>query len=189
MFDIDIPETREQISGELERQEREIADFLGGLSTEEFFADQGTHWSPAGHLRHLNKSVLAVAGGFAQPRIALRTLGLARSGSRSFAEIVAIYRSALDAGAKAGKWGPSDRVSDLSPDGWRLEIMDHWRDSSGQLRAALESWPDEALDSYRLPHPLLGKLTLREILLWTLHHNAHHARRIDERLSLGHDNI
>ena len=182
MFDIDIPETREQIRDELIRQEREIAEYLGGLSIHEFFADQGVHWSPAGHLRHLNKGVRAVANGVGQPRVALMAYGLGRDGSRSYADVVAAYRAALDAGGKAGKFGPSDRVPDIPPDEWRLQIMDRWRDSSEQLRTALEGWPEKALDRFRLPHPLIGKLTLRELLLWTLYHNAHHARRVAERL-------
>ena len=41
--------------------------------------------------------------------------------------------------------------------------------------------PGGTLDRYRLPHPLIGKLTLRELLLWTLYHNAHHVQRIAER--------
>ena len=107
--------------------------------------------------------------------------GLAEGGSRSYADIVATYRSALEAGGKAGKWGPSDRVPDLTPDAWRLPIMDYWRDSSELLRSALTGWSERALDRYRLPHPLIGMLTLRELLLWTLYHNALHARRIAER--------
>ena len=182
MFDIEIPESREQIRDALIDQEEEIAEYLGGLSIEEFFADQGRHWSPAGHMRHLNKSVRAVANGVRQTRIALMAFGRARGGSRSYADVVDTYRAALDAGGKAGKFGPSDRASDLPPDEWRLQIMDHWRDSNEQLRTALEGWSEKALDRYRLPHPLIGKLTLRELLFWTLYHNAHHARRIAERL-------
>ena len=30
------------------------------------------------------------------------------------------------------------------------------------------------LDTYLLPHPLLGKMTIREISLWTAYHTEHH---------------
>jgi hypothetical protein len=31
------------------------------------------------------------------------------------------------------------------------------------------------LDEYLLPHPLIGKLTIREILYFTIYHNLRHA--------------
>ncbi len=59
--------------------------------------------------------------------------------------------------------------------------MGHWNQSSDDLLAAMDRWRDSDLDRLRLPHPLLGKLTVREMLYFTLYHNAHHARRIVER--------
>ena len=45
------------------------------------------------------------------------------------------------------------------------------------------------LDKYVLPHPLLGKVTLREMLYFTIHHNEHHLellkaglRKADQRI-------
>jgi hypothetical protein len=49
------------------------------------------------------------------------------------------------------------------------------------LCAAVERWPERALDRYRLPHPLMGKLTVREMLLFTLVHNIHHVRVAERR--------
>ncbi|MCB9182399.1 MAG: DinB family protein [Flavobacteriales bacterium] len=35
-------------------------------------------------------------------------------------------------------------------------------------------WSESDLERYLLPHPLLGKLTLREMLYFTLYHVQHH---------------
>ena len=37
------------------------------------------------------------------------------------------------------------------------------------------------LDVYILPHPLLGKVTLREMLYFTIHHNEHHLELLQNR--------
>lgn len=185
-----MPDSRAELRAALLAQQQEIAAYVDGFAVESFFAPQGEHWSPAGHLRHLNKSVRAVAGGLEQPRIALLAFGRSRSGSRSYDEIVGLYRAALEAGAQAGDYGPSNRVPDLTAGDWRRQIMDHWQESGQRLRKALLRWSEGQLDTWRLPHPLIGKLTLRELLLWSLYHNAHHARRIAERaggLSVGDD--
>lgn len=46
----------------------------------------------------------------------------------------------------------------------------------------IENWSEADLDRYRLPHPLLGKLTVRDMLLFTVQHLAHHASKVEERL-------
>lgn len=181
MFDFEVPSSREEIRAALGNQEVEITDYLATLSTEEFFAPQGGYWSPAGHLRHLIKTLRAVGGGLGQSRAALLLFGRSKSGSRSYDAVVSQYLAAIEGGVDAGKYGPSDRVPDLTPDAWRSQIIDRWGEAGSELRKALLGWSEEQLDRYRLPHPLIGKLTLRELLLWTLYHSAHHARRIRER--------
>ena len=50
-----------------------------------------------------------------------------------------------------------------------------------ELRAAIARWPDRSLDRYQLPHPLLGKLTLREMLIFTAYHQMHHLEGVKRR--------
>ncbi len=176
-----MPGSRAEIRTALVAQQHEIAAYVDMFSVEVFFAPQGEHWSPSGHLRHLIKTARAIANGLRQPRIALLPFGLSKTGSRGYEQVVALYQAALDAGGKAGGYGPSDRVPDLTPEEWRRQIMDRWEEAGEGLRKALLGWSEEQLDVYRLPHPLIGKLTLRELLLWNLYHNSHHARRIADR--------
>ena len=53
------------------------------------------------------------------------------------------------------------------------------------VHTTTHSWGELALDRYRLPHPLLGRLTVREMLLFTLYHSVHHfnlvSTRVEER--------
>ena len=54
------------------------------------------------------------------------------------------------------------------------------------LEGAAELLTSQAdLDRYRLPHPLLGKLTVREMLFFTVYHNYHHVRSVADRLAAG----
>jgi hypothetical protein len=54
-----------------------------------------------------------------------------------------------------------------------------------ELAAALGRWRDRQLDRYRLPHPLLGALTVREMVAWSLYHGRHHRALVRERLGEG----
>jgi hypothetical protein len=53
---------------------------------------------------------------------------------------------------------------------------------ANQLASSIGRWREEDLDYYRLPHPLLGKLTVREMLFFTVYHNYHHPRSLALRL-------
>jgi len=42
---------------------------------------------------------------------------------------------------------------------------------------------DTQLDQYIAPHPLLGKITLRELGYFTIYHTQHHLAIIKDRLA------
>ena len=41
---------------------------------------------------------------------------------------------------------------------------------------------DSVLDSYRLPHPILGKISLRELAIFTAFHTVHHIELLKSKL-------
>ena len=45
-----------------------------------------------------------------------------------------------------------------------------------------KKWSDAKLDKYIAPHPLLGKITLRELAYFTIYHIQHHLSIIRKRL-------
>jgi len=48
-------------------------------------------------------------------------------------------------------------------------------ESKQELVSVAEKWNEDELDQYQLPHPILGKLTIREMLYFTIYHNLRHA--------------
>ena len=43
-----------------------------------------------------------------------------------------------------------------------------------KMSKKIEKWSEEQLDEFVLPHPLLGKVTTREMLYFTIHHAGDH---------------
>jgi hypothetical protein len=147
-----------------------------------FFAPQGAAWSPSDHIRHLTKAAVPLALALRMPRwmIGLR-FGRGSSRSRSFTEMRDIYLATLARGAQAGRFSPEPEPAPAAPQQRRQEIMNAWAGATVDLQGIIATWPEEALDRHRLPHPLLGRLTVREMLAFTVYHTAHHLRRIAER--------
>ncbi len=181
-FSTGTPQTRAEILALLQQLHGESNQFLGTLSNAEFFTPQGEKWSPAEQVRHLTKSVRPVALALRLPRLALALrFGRKCTASRSFAEIVALYQNKLKTGVTAGRFAPSSQPAPDDPVSRRAEIVQRWQATHRQLEQTIATWQEQALDCYRLPHPVLGKLTLREMLFFTLYHNVHHVRQVYER--------
>ena len=106
--------------------------------------------------------------------------GKPKRASVPFEELRERYQGLLDAGGNAGRFAPSPR-EEQDLDARRADILGQHADANRALRAAIARWPDAALDRYQLPHPLLGKLTLREMLAFTLYHQLHHIQVVERR--------
>ncbi|MEM1183267.1 MAG: DinB family protein [Acidobacteriota bacterium] len=183
MFDIDPPRDTDSLRRELRRLQAEITEYMVTFQDDAFFTPQGEHWAPSGHIRHLAKCIRPVAAAMGLPKLVIRLrFGTSKSGSRDFEAVRTQYQAALsDGSAQAGGYAPSSAKPDLSPADWRSQIMGHFEKASQQLDGAFDRWSDRQLDTLRLAHPILGPMTIRELLYFTLYHNAHHARRVRER--------
>jgi hypothetical protein len=177
------PGSRDALLSQLRELHEASSTFWEAFTTTEFFTPQAGGWSPAGNVRHLNKSIQPLARALRLPRFALRLLfGKAREPSRTYAGLRDTYLAILKQGAGAGPFAPEPAPELGNDDGRRVQLMATRADLSQKLWRAIGSWREEDLDRYRLPHPLLGKLTLREMLFFTLYHNYHHVQSIASRL-------
>jgi DinB superfamily len=176
------PSTSEEIIASLESVHEDGVAYWSRFSDADFFARVGEHWSPAEHVRHLTKSMTPVLPALRLPKIALRAaFGLASRKSMTYEALRTTYARALDDGGVAGRFAPSEETGDGSR-ARRDAIMDDHSETVRGLTAAISRWTDAQLDRYRLPHPLLGKLSVREMLLFMVLHNAHHVQVAERRL-------
>lgn len=176
---------RDEILRSLSDLESGVASFFESLSDEELLVRVGGAWSAAEHLMHLNTSVSAVARGLAvHPWILRLRFGRARAPSRGYVEMREIYRARLAGGVRAtGPYvPPRDDVADPEIPAYRAGILERWKRVNHRLRGALGGWDERQLDRIRLPHPVLGLLTAREMLFFTLYHNQHHVEAAKRRL-------
>ena len=178
------PSSREEIVAEIARLAGVVERIAGALDTATFFAPQqedGTaRWSPAEQVRHLTRSTSPLTRAFLLPRVVLLLrFGITLRASQSYAQLVRRYEHLLESKPQAGRFAPSR--DDAHDDARRAEIMARFRDAISRLCAGVETWPEGALDRYRLPHPLLGKLSAREMLWFTVFHTAHHGGQIARR--------
>jgi DinB family protein len=172
---------RDALIAALEKQERDSVAYWDAFDLDAFFTPIGESWSPADTVRHLIKSVRPLGKALKVPKILLwAKFGKTRRPAESYDALVSRYRGLLADGGKAGAFAPSSR-EEADRIAWRASIMREFTAVNRDLRIAIAiaKWSDAKLDRYQLPHPLLGKLTVREMLYFTLYHLRHHIEVVE----------
>lgn len=173
------PKSKAEILSSLKVGIEEVHAALQDLSLEKCFLKDGERWSAAENLQHLILSVVPLAKGLEMPRLTLRMMfGKSSSESRSFNDIIEVYKDLLEKGAVATNRYVPDEIP--KTEDAKTDLLHNWHRAGKRLLAAIETWSEKDMDVYRLPHPLIGKMTVREMLFFTIYHNAFHGRRITE---------
>ncbi len=180
------PYTKSELLEALDTQTREIAAFFRALGPDRFFARPQPGWSPAENVKHLVKANAAIHLGIAVPRAALLVFGRGTGVSRRLGDVRDAYFAQLQAGATAGIYTPLREGADAGDAKARArqnQLVGRWENTNARLARALTAWSEEDLDRYRMPHPIMGRVTVREMCLFALLHAVHHVGKVQARLA------
>lgn len=152
------------------------------FAPEVFFAPIGEAWSPADNVRHLIKSnrPLERALRIAKALLLLR-FGPSLRGSMRIDGVVSRYREALGGGLTAGRFSPKPLDAPPTIETAAMVVAELAASLDG-VADALGSWREWQLERLRLPHPGMGLLTVREMVLFTIYHQQHHEGTVVRRL-------
>ncbi len=172
---------KENIKKELTVRHTSFVDFLFGLTNEGFLTSHNEKWAAGQQLEHIYLSVKPVRQALGVPKILLKLLlGQANRPGRNYDELVDKYRSKLQSGGKApGRFVPKVITIEKGQ-----QLKTKLAKEIARLCSKLDRFTEEELDRYVLPHPLLGKLTLREMMYFTLYHVGHHQELVRRYLEV-----
>lgn len=165
---------KEQILRESAAIFQQLTDFCIRVSDDHFFHQPAPEkWSVAQNLAHLVISTKTTVAAYALPKLLVRLIGgKPNRPSRSYEDLVEKYRRKLADGGKAGgRYVPGK----IHPSHSREKMLRKWLKVTGDYLAAIrKNWTSEQFDQYIVKHPLLGKITLRELCYFTIYHSRHH---------------
>lgn len=152
-----------------------LIQYLGSLDEYSFLLSAIGKWSAAEQLDHLIKSVSPVNQALSLPNFLLKLIfGKANRPSKSYEELVEKYQGKLLAGGKAPKAFTPKKITFQQRD----TILNKLEQLALAVSKKATQYTEDELDTLILPHPLLGKLTLREMLYFTGYHCTHHQNLI-----------
>ena len=171
--------TKEELIDILEESNQRVTEWFKAIPAKNFFTRQGEVWSASDNLDHLTKAHKPIVLALKLPKITLRAMfGKPDKASISYEELCQKYRDEIAKGAQAsGRYLPNQQAPDSDVEAKKQDLSNQFSNASKALVAAAAKWDDEELDEYLLPHPILGKLTIREMLFFTIYHNLRHASR------------
>lgn len=171
---------KKEILDNLSSGSKALSSWYVDRPTEAMMAGPHGAWTAGQHLLHLIKSTKPLAKGVGYPKILLRLkFGKATRPSGSYEDLMATYQQKIaDGGRATGVYVPR-AVKAVERD----VLVDRFKDEMSVLINNIHQWKDEDLDLTVLPHPLIGKITLREMLYFTIYHMQHHLKILEERYS------
>jgi hypothetical protein len=143
-------------------------------SVDFFRQPQAEKWSVAQHVLHLINSVKGIAGAL-KDTTTLQQFGRAERPSRTYEAMAIFYTESL--AARQAKGMPYNHLDTGNIS--KTELLGQFMAINIKLLERIAPISESDLDTLQLPHPLLGILTLREMLYFTAVHTEHHRLGIE----------
>ena len=169
--------TKSELITALQDANQRVIKWFSEIPAENFFMRHAEVWSASDNLDHLIKSHKPITKALRLPKITLQAMfGRPEKSSMTYEELCQIYRDEIARGAQAsGRFLPTQENPDETAEEKKKELLNQWSKASTELVSIAGKWNESELDGYLLPHPLIGKLTIREMLFFTIYHNLRHA--------------
>ena len=171
--------TKQEIQNELLIRHQSFIKFITTLSEEDFYFSPPNKWTAGQQLDHICRATSLLPLGLRLPSSVTRLIfGKLKRPATSYNELVRKYLTVLANGGKASGFFIPKRVSVNK----RERLIAKLLQNISKISNALENYSEEQLDKKILPHPLLGKLTAREMMYFTLYHVDHHKEKAKQNL-------
>jgi len=163
----------------LEEKHQNLFQLLESKDSEQWTSGPEGKWTTGQHALHLLQSITPLNTALSMPKFLLRyKFGKANRPVRDYDAIVKRYQERLkDAAGKTFKGSQNMKVPSFKDKDYlitRLQV------EQKKLQAKTKRLKNTNLDSLILPHPLMGKMPVREIIMWTAYHVEHHTNTLKE---------
>ena len=164
---------KESIAQLLDEKFQSLIKFLENQEEEKWESGPDGKWTTGQQALHLLQSVKPLNTALSLPKFVLKSrFGRCNREVRDYQSVVKRYHERLEA-ARGVTFGPSRnmKVPRLKE---KTYLMNRLQTEGKKLQYKTRKWKDGDLDKLVLPHPLMGKMPVRELLMWSAYHVEHH---------------
>ena len=170
---------KDEIADLLEEKYATLLNLLESQENEKWILGPENKWTSGQQALHLLKSIKPLNDILSMPRFLFKyAFGITNRELRDYDTIVKRYRERLEIYNNTNpKHSKKLRIPKLEDKNYLLTRL---QVESKKLQYKTRRISDRNLDTLVLPHPVMGKMPIREILMWTAYHVEHHTKQLQE---------
>lgn len=171
---------KKEIIDVLEKKHRELFDWLEAQPVQKWLEGPERKWTSGQHILHLAKSIRILNKALKTPKFLLkRKFGLCNRPVRTYDQIAERYEERLTENKERVRiFNEGLKIPGIKQ---KERLLTTLQIQNKKLQYKINKWADTDLDTLLLPHPLMGRMTIREIIMWTAHHTHHHTNILKEQ--------
>jgi len=168
---------KDEIIDVLENEHQKLFDWLEKQPDEAWVKSPEGKWTTGQHILHLVNAIKKVNHAMSFPKFILKSkFGVSNRALRSYKAVVKRYQEKLIQNEERAKtYNTGMKIPSLKD---KKQLLYTLTVQNKKLQYKTNKWKDTHLDTLLLPHPLLGKMPIREVLMWIAHHTAHHTETL-----------
>lgn len=167
--------TKEELLLLFDKNHRKIIEYVCALNDAQFIYSLNNKWTAGQQLNHIYLTLLPFPKILPAKEYLLQKYGKIDRPTWSFETVIQNYY-------KTSRKAPDQFLPDeITPD-QKNAIAKNIQGILVEIESLLEQYSEEELDTLIIPHPLLGRLTIREMFYLMSYHPLHHLRQIEEYL-------
>ena len=170
---------KSEITTLLEEKHKELFTWLNQQPGENWEVGPQKKWTTGQHILHLVNSLQALNNALSYPKFVLKyKFGTCNRPIRDYKTVARKYQEKLEKNQdRARKFNKDLKKPTLKG---RERLITRFQIQQKKLQYKTNRISDKNLDTLVIPHPLMGKMPVREIIMWTAHHTAHHTETLKE---------
>lgn len=166
-----------EIAELLELKHQEIFDWLKNQPEENWEKGPNGKWTTGQHILHLVNSIQLLNKALSYPKFILKyKFGVCNRPARDYKTIAKKYNEKLEKNQDKAKAFNQKLKKPTSKQ--RKSLLTLYQIQQKKLQYKTKKISDKNLDTLVIPHPLMGKMTIREIIMWTAYHTQHHTETL-----------
>lgn len=165
--------TKTEVIDALKQKHQTLYEWLKNHPDQNWVKGPQYKWNTGEHIVHLIQSENALNKVLWLPKFYLKyKFGTNNRDNRTYDQIVKKYQDKLT--DNPGVVANISRNMPIITLNNKISYISKLDKEKMKLIKKFQKWTEYDLDTYLLPHPLMGRMTVREIVIWTAYHTEHH---------------
>ncbi|HLP20502.1 MAG TPA: DinB family protein [Chitinophagales bacterium] len=172
--------SKPEITTALTEKYSAFTNYINSISATDYMYSYNGKWTAGQQLEHIVICVKPLVQVFSMDKNAIaQTFGTTNKTGRDYETLLSEYQTKLTEGGKAPTKFVPDTITTIEQ---RPALTETLPKLINKLNEKIETFSEQELDTLCIPHPLLGSISLREMLYNAIYHVQHHQNAAVENL-------